>query len=174
MLALLADLLTLSRIGAAGILIWLGISSGASGLGAASLVTVLAWTTDQLDGWVARRSLTPTRLGAWDFPIDAAFYAGIVTYLILAGFVPAVVALGFVVLALIAWAVTRRKAVGVLALRIVDLACAAVVFDHAPRIGLFLLGWTAVLAVIYRRRLAERVPRWVAELQGLVKRRRGI
>ena len=86
---------------------------------------------------MARRSLTPTRLRAWDFPIDAALYAGIVAYLILAGFVPAVVALGFVALALVAWSVTCRKAVGVLALRIVDLACAAVVFDHAPRIGLF-------------------------------------
>ena len=172
MLALLADLLTLSRIGAAGILIWLGISFGASGLGAASLVTVLAWTTDQLDGWVSGRSVTPTRLGAWDFPIDAAFYAGIVTYLILAGFVPPVAALGFVMLALIAWAVTRRKAVGVLALRIVYPTCAAIIFDHAPRIGLFLLGWTAALAMIYRRRLSERVPRWVADLQAVKGRRK--
>ena len=171
MLAVIADLLTLSRIAAAGILAWLGMTAGATGLGAAALVTVLAWTTDQLDGWMARRSPTPTRLGPYDFPIDVVFYAGIVTYLITAGFVPPAVSLGFVVLAVIAWLVTRRKAVGLLALRIIDLTCAAVIFRHASVIGILLLVWVSVLAVIYRRRLAERVPRWLVELRSAVRRR---
>jgi phosphatidylglycerophosphate synthase len=173
MLAIVADLLTLSRVAAAGILVWLGITAGASGVGAAALVTVLAWTTDQLDGWVARRSPTPTRLGPYDFPIDVVFYAGIVTYMTTAGFVPLGVSLGFVVLAVIAWLVTRRKAVGILALRIVDLTCAAVIFRYAPAIGVLLLVWVAALAVIYRRRLAERVPRWLVELRSTIRGRQG-
>jgi hypothetical protein len=122
---------------------------------------------------VARRSPTPTRLGPYDFPIDVAFYAGVVTYLITAGFVPLAATLGFVVLAVIACLVTRRKAVGILALRIVDLTCAAVIFRYAPAIGIVLLGWVAVLAVIYRRRLAERVPRWLCELRSVVRGRHG-
>ena len=51
--ALIADLLTFSRILAAGILVWLGLTEGASALPAAVLVVVLGWTTDQLDGWFA-------------------------------------------------------------------------------------------------------------------------
>ena len=60
--ALIADLLTLSRILAACVLVWLGLTGGASALPAAVLTVVLGWTTDQLDGWFARRSPTTTRL----------------------------------------------------------------------------------------------------------------
>ena len=74
--AVIADLLTLSRVVAAGALLWLGLTSGASALPAAALVVVLGWTTDQLDGWFARRSPTPTRLKDSDFCVDLIFYAG--------------------------------------------------------------------------------------------------
>lgn len=165
MYALLADLLTLSRVIAAGLLIWLGLVHGASQLPMAVLVTVLAWTTDQLDGWAARRSSKPTRLGPYDFPIDAAFYLGILGYLVAAGFLPAAPALAFLVGASIAWLTTRRKAVGVLCLRLVDLFAAWVIFSQQPLLGVAVVGWLLILAVIYRQRLAERVPRWLNDIR---------
>ena len=173
MFALIADLLTLSRVVAAGVLIWLGVTGGASALPAAAFVVVLGWTTDQLDGWVARRTSTPTRLGDCDFLVDLIFYAGILAYLALARFFPAWLVAGFVVLCSAAWLLTRRKAVIVLCLRIVDVTCGVIVFIHAPVIGLVLVVWAAVLAVVYRRRLAVRVPRWIDDLRSLWRGRAG-
>lgn len=170
MFAWIADLLTFSRLIAAAILVWLGLG-GPETLSTAILVAVLAWFTDQLDGWAARRATTPTRLAPYDFPIDTTLYAGTLAYLTLAGFLPELPVLGFVALAAAVWVATRRKAVAVLCLRLVDLACAVVLFTHRPLIGWALVGWLAVLAVIYRRRLAERVPRWLGELARLARAR---
>jgi phosphatidylglycerophosphate synthase len=167
MTATIADLLTLSRVVAAGILLWLGTTGGAAALPVAVLVTVLGWTTDQLDGWVARRSATPTRLKDWDFRIDVVFYAGILAYLVTARFLPAWLAAGFVALSSVAWLLTCRKAVVVLCLRIVDVACGVVIFTNMPIVGFMMLAWLALLAVIYRRRLAERVPKWCGDLRNL-------
>jgi phosphatidylglycerophosphate synthase len=165
MYALIADLLTFSRILAAGVLVWLGWTGGAPALPAAVLTIVLGWTTDQLDGWFARRSPTPTRLKDSDFYVDLIFYAGILAYLTLARFLPAWLVAGFVILGGVAWLLTRRKAVVVPCLRIIDVACGVIIFRNVPVIGFMLVAWAVVLAVVYRRRLAERVPRWWDDLR---------
>lgn len=173
MFALIADLLTLSRVLVAGFLAWLGLTAGASALPAAVLVIVLGWTTDQLDGWFARRSPTPTRLKDCDFQVDIVFYAGILIYGTAAGFLPVWLAAGFVILGAAAWLLTRRKSVMILCLRIIDLACGVLLFIYLPAAGFVLLAWLILLAVIYRRRLADRVPRWWRELRDLWRRKPG-
>ncbi len=172
MYAMLADLLTLSRIAAAGVLAWLGFARGREALPAAVLVLVAAWTTDQLDGWAARRAGVPTHLGRYDFVFDLILYAGVLTYLAAARFVPAWLAATFVIVSAAALLLARRKAVIVLCLRLLDLTAAALLFAHQPRIGAVMLAWLAVLAIIYRRRLAERVPAWARELTQMVSGRR--
>lgn len=169
MIAILADLLTSLRVVAASALVWLGLSRGAAGLTPAVWITVAGWTTDQLDGWVARRSPTPTRLGRYDFHVDVTFYAGILAYLVTARLLPWLLVAAFLGLALLAWVATRRKAVAVLCLRLVDLAATVIIFRHAPRLGWGLLVWAAVLGVIYRKRLAQRVPRWLADLRAVAR-----
>ena len=171
--ALIADLLTLSRVVAAGVLCCLGLTGGASALPAAALVIVLGWTTDQFDGWFARRSPAPTRLKDHDFYVDLIFYVGILAYLSLARFLPAWAVAGFVTLGGAAWLLTRKKAVVVLCLRIIDVAYGVIIFMYAPVIGFVLVGWLVVLAVVYRRRLAERVPKWYGDLRGLWRGRVG-
>ena len=163
--ALIADLLTLSRVVAAGVLLWLGLTGGASALPAAALVVVLGWTTDQLDGWFARRSPTPTRLKDSDFYVDLIFYAGILAYLALARFFPAWLVAGFVILGGAAWLLTRRKAVVVLCLRIIDVALRRHHLHESACRRLHVGRMAVVLAVVYRRRLAERVPRWWGDLR---------
>lgn len=172
MYALLADCLTLSRVFASGILAWLGLAYGREKLTVAALILLVAWTTDQLDGWAARRSKTPTRLGHYDFVFDLTLYPGILIYLVAAGFVPVGPVVAFVILSLVAWLPTRRKAVAVLCIRFVDLTTAVVLLTYQPRIGLLMLAWLAALGVIYRRRLAERVPRWFRELSQVAHGRR--
>ena len=172
MYAMLADLLTLSRIAAAGVLAWLGFARGKEALPAAVLVLVAAWTTDQLDGWAARRAGVPTRLGRYDFVFDLILYAGVLTYLTAAGFVPVGMAAAFVIVSAGALLLARRKAVLVLCLRLLDLAAAALLFTHQPRIGAVVLAWLAALALLYRRRLAERVPAWARDLIQMFSGRR--
>jgi phosphatidylglycerophosphate synthase len=173
MFALTADLLTLSRVLAAGVLVWLGLTGGASALPAAVAVTMLGWTTDQLDGWFARRSPTPTRLKDCDFQVDLIYYAGVLVYLAAAAFLPIWLVAGFVILSLVAWLLTRRKAVVILFLRLIDLACGIVIFIYLPAAGFVLLAWLTLLAVLYRRRLVERVPRWWGDLRDLWRGRAG-
>ena len=114
---------------------------------------------------VPRRSPTPTRLKDSDFYVDLIFYAGILAYLTLARFFPAWLVAGFVILGGAAWLLTRRKAVVILCLRIIDVACGVIIFRNVPVIGFMLVVWAVVLAVVYRRRLAERVPRWWGDLR---------
>jgi hypothetical protein len=173
MSALIADLLTFSRILAAGVLVWLGLTGGASALPVAVLVVMLGWTTDQLDGWFARRSPTPTRLKNSDFQVDLIFYAGILAYLALACFLPTWLVAGFVSLGGAAWLLTRKRAVVILCLRIIDVACGVIIFMNLPVVGLMLVVWLVALAVTYRRRLAERVPRWWGDLRNAWHRRTG-
>jgi CDP-alcohol phosphatidyltransferase len=167
MLAVAADLLTFSRLIAAGILLWLGLQ-GPQTLPMAILVGVLAWTTDQLDGWAARRASTPTHLAPADFAIDSVLYACTLAYLVITGFVPAAPAIAFIALSLGLWSIYRRKAIAILCVRLIDLLSAVVIFKHVPLIGVLLVGWVAVLAILYRHRVVERVPRWLAELARLV------
>jgi phosphatidylglycerophosphate synthase len=173
MFALIADLLTLSRVLAAGVLVWLGLTGGASELPVAVLVVMLGWTTDQLDGLFARRSPKPTRLKDYDFQVDIVFYAGILVYGAAAGFLPIWLIVAFVGLTTAAGLLTRRKAVVVLSLRIIDLTCGVIIFVYLPAAGFVLLAWAGLLAVLYRRRLAERVPKWWGDMCDLWRSRAG-
>lgn len=169
MFAFLADALTFSRLIAAALLIWLGLQDAP--LASAVVVSVLAWATDMLDGWAARHATTPTRLAPYDFAIDTVLYAGILAYLTLVHYLPVLGVLSFAVLAVIASLVLQGKAVKILAVRLIDLAGAVVVFIHEPVLGWLIVLWLAVMSLVYRRRLAERVPLWLAELARLAGKR---
>jgi len=169
MFALAADLLTLCRVAAAAILVWLGASYGAASLSAAMAVTLGAWISDQLDGWAARRADRPTRLGRYDFAVDTIYYAGILIYAALAGFLPPIVVAGIAALVAGAWLATQRKAVVVICVRIIDLLCLTVLFIYRPWLVAPVLIWLGLSAWIYRRRLVERSRLWWAEMTSLVK-----
>jgi hypothetical protein len=91
-------------------------------------------------------------------------YGATLAYLVLAGYVPALPVALFVVIAISLSVIVRRKAVDVLAVRVIDLLCAVIIFRHRPQIGFLLVIWAVMLAVIYRRRVTQRVPQWFIEL----------
>jgi phosphatidylglycerophosphate synthase len=164
MMAVLADALTFSRVFFALALVWLG-TQGPETLPVAVLTVMLAWTTDQLDGWAARRSTTPTRLAHYDFVIDATLYAGILTYIGLAGFLSPALLGVFVAALILLWLISgRRKAVANLGVRTLDLLFAGVLFVHTRWLALLVAVWLLALGLLYRHRLAARVPAWWREL----------
>lgn len=107
----LADLLTLSRVIIALIIISLAWLGPAAYLSVVILVLVGA-VTDIFDGRVARRYLDEGRegrLGKYDLDVDTFFVLCIVGYLAISGIVPGAVGLGWVGLALIAAILFKRN-----------------------------------------------------------------
>ncbi len=173
MLSVVADILTASRVLAAVVLVWLAFQ-GPGSLTAALVTGLLAWMTDQLDGWAARRSDVPTRLGRYDFIIDATLYGATLAYLGIAGFVPAWAVVAYAVIGLIIVLAFRRKAMAVLVVRLIDLAVLFVMIMNRPQFLLVVLLWLVLSGVMYRRRIRERVPRWAGEVARLTGLRRRV
>lgn len=96
----LADILTASRFCLAWVLLWLGISRGAEALPTAAIILVIAWITDVLDGPFARKDLSMRRtwIGDHDLETDISVSLGVLTYLVLGGYVAAWLAVGYVII----------------------------------------------------------------------------
>jgi phosphatidylglycerophosphate synthase len=96
-----ADGLTSVRLFLGIGLIWLGMSHGEAAFPLAAILLMLSWTTDALDGPVARRSglQYQTWIGDHDLEIDMFVGLGVLLYLYFGGFIVLVVTLVY----LVAW-----------------------------------------------------------------------
>lgn len=106
MAALVADALTAFRFCLALYLVWVGFSSSdrVSALTLIVYALLLGWTADILDGWFARKSNSPTRLGHFDFPLDMVMVAGSMLGITALGFIPAkLTAVYFAVAVALVW-----------------------------------------------------------------------
>lgn len=84
-----ADILTATRLLLAIFILLLGLFVGQEALGTVMMVHLLAWTTDILDGPLARRD-TSGRSTWWDdkdFPVDALLVLALFLYLTVSGFI---------------------------------------------------------------------------------------
>jgi phosphatidylglycerophosphate synthase len=86
---LLADILTVSRIFIAAAIIALGFLHGAEALPVVVWLTIAAWTSDVLDGALARLSRIQRRtwIGDQDLIFDMVIGAALLIYMTAAGFV---------------------------------------------------------------------------------------
>lgn len=112
-----ADLLTFSRGLLALALVWLGLTQGASGLPLAVYLLLLSWTSDSLDGPIARRDKHRVRtwIGDHDLEVDMAVSGGILVYMVSSGLLDATVAVTYVVAwALIFWRWGLARSLGML------------------------------------------------------------
>jgi cardiolipin synthase len=93
-----ADVLTFIRAFISFLFVWLGLTQGVEGLPHAILFLTLAWTTDALDGPLARRSSVSYRswIGDHDLEVDMLVSAGLLGYLWTTGFVSTLVAVIYV------------------------------------------------------------------------------
>jgi phosphatidylglycerophosphate synthase len=112
-----ADLLTYLRGFLALALVWLGLTQGAAALSMAVYLLLLSWTSDSLDGPMARRSsrVYQTWIGDHDLEIDMAVSGGLLVYLVAAGFLdPPAAALYAISWALIFWRWGLARSLGML------------------------------------------------------------
>ncbi len=97
----IADTLTAGRFLLALVIFWLGLEVGQSALPTVTLVLVLGWVSDLLDGALARRALKRrhTWLGDNDLSVDVCVALGLLYYLTLSRYVSPAVALSYVLIA---------------------------------------------------------------------------
>lgn len=152
-----ADVLTASRFAAALTLIGIGLAWGARALIPAVILSLVAWSTDSIDGALARKDPNwhPTWIGEQDVLFDAALALGILAYFVLSGLFPARIAL----LWLGAWGVlfllTRARAVLLLALGGMDGMVLWSTFRANRDLGWIVVGWMVIVAFLDRRRFRQ-------------------
>ena len=83
-----ADFITYTRLLLLIVFIWLGLAYGADGLPLAALIMIYSWTSDSIDGTLARRSsrVYHTWIGDHDLEVDMLVSIGLFIYMLLAGF----------------------------------------------------------------------------------------
>jgi len=83
-----ADIITFTRALLLLGFTWLGVTHGAGGLPVAIILMFYSWTSDMLDGLLARRSSRSYRtwLGDHDLEVDMAVALGLLIYMLCSGF----------------------------------------------------------------------------------------
>lgn len=172
---MLADTLTLSRLVLFCGFLWLGLEDGSSRLPVAITLLILSWTTDSFDGPIARRShgQVSTWLGDHDLEVDMLVSMGVLVFLLLSGFVEALLVSVYVILwALIFWRYGTYRSLGMLFQAPIYAWFIVISMREAPSVGVWMLVWIA-LAVLFTwpRFLREIIPDFLSEMKGIVARK---
>lgn len=169
----IADTITAVRAVIALTLLWLGWEYGAESLPVVVWLMLIDWTGDSLDGAVARcnRPLYHSWVGDHDLGVDILVAAGLLGYLVYAGFVMPLVA-GLYVLTwfLILWHWQMPRTLGMLCQAPVYGWFVVVAVYHMPTVGVWLLVWIIVaMSVTWPRFPQEIVPNFLAGMRHLRK-----
>lgn len=146
-----ADLITMVRALLALFLAWLGLSQGAAGLPLAIWTMIIDWSGDALDGPIARRSRVfyHTWIGDHDLQIDMLISAGLLAYMLSAGFVEVWVAgVYLLVWLLIFWRWGAASVLGMLFQAPIYGWFVWVAMREVPAIGMWLIVWMVAALVV--------------------------
>jgi cardiolipin synthase len=170
----LADILTGARSMLGLYLVWLGLRGGPEAMTAAALTLLVAWTTDVLDGPLARRD--PRGIHTWigdhDLEVDVMVALGVWIYLTLSGFLSPQLAVAYVLAAVAAlWRFgSVHLAWGVQAVPYGAMIWTA--WRVVPLYGLLLVGWvTLVVIATWPRFLRHTVPDFLSGMRDLWRKR---
>lgn len=155
-----ADLLTASRAFLGLYLIWLGFSGGTEGLPLAVWVLIAAWTSDCLDGPIARRSgfAGSTWIGDHDLEADITVSIGLMFYLLVGGFVsPWMGAFYCLVWILVILRYSLPRSLGMLFQAPIYGWFIWIANVQVPEVGRWLLVWIFVIVVLTWPRFPKEV-----------------
>lgn len=164
----LADGLTASRALIAVAMVLLGFE-GKKALPAVVWLTILGWTTDILDGRLARRAKEKksTWLGDHDFQFDMMMVLAILAYLALAGFVSMRLALIYTAIAAVVIAYFRSKSVTELFMFIILIAQMAITYRETPQMAYIYLFWIVAALLLDWRRFTQVVSEFIENMRRL-------
>jgi len=144
-----ADILTATRLLLAIFILLLGLFVGREALGTVMMVHLLAWTTDILDGRLARRD-TSGKSTWWDdkdFPIDALLVLALFLYLTLSGFLLPGFAIVYLSLAIILLLLFRSQQVAMSFMFPILALTLYLALREAPVWGWATIAWCVVALV---------------------------
>lgn len=164
----LPDLLTTSRGIIAVVIALLGLV-GPRALEVVILLIVAGWTTDILDGRIARHySKEATWVGEREFAFDMVMVLGGLCYLVLAGFVPLTPAAAYVGVAALFIAYFRSKMVTMsFAFPIVALPL-VIAYFNARRAAWIFIAWIVLALLFDWRRFKGVVLEFIANAKALL------
>jgi phosphatidylglycerophosphate synthase len=169
-----ADFLTLLRASLTLFLAWLGLIVGADGLLVAAVILMVSWTSDALDGPIARRSRVQyhTWLGDHDLLVDIVFSVGLLLYMVEAGFVEWVIgviyALGWLFV-FCYWGILRSP--GMLFQAPIFGWFIWITILHATPFGMALLVWIVLAVIITWPRFPRQViPEFLGGMGAFLKK----
>jgi phosphatidylglycerophosphate synthase len=169
-----ADILTFVRAMVAFALAWLGISQGTAGLPVAAWLLLLSWTTDALDGPIARRSSVQyhTWLGDHDLQVDMAVAAGLLIYMLEAGYVNLLVGAAYTLLwVLFFWQHGVLRSPAMLFQAPIDGWFIYLALTYSPVHGWLIVTWIAVTVVATWPRFPDEVIPGFLEGMRLLKKK---
>jgi len=164
------DLLTASRGLIAGAIVSLGFV-GPAALEAVIALTMLGWTTDILDGRLARRcGKEPSWIGEREFAFDMMLVFSGLCYLVMAGFVPFTPAAVYVAVAAVCVAFFRSKSVTMsFATPLVALPL-VIAYLNARQAAWGYLVWIALALLLDWRRFKGVVAQFIANYKAVARR----
>jgi len=170
-----ADVLTSLRVLIGFLLVLLGLKEGQSGLPLASLLLLLAWITDLLDGPLARLDkVRPTTwIGQRDLEADLIGAGGLWLYLWLSGFLSTALGAGYFILScLLLWRTgSMYVGWGIQVLPFSTMILKA--FIHVRPFGLMLIAWVFIIVIATWPRLPrEKAPEFIRGIAALLKRQK--
>lgn len=157
---ILADLLTLSRLVGGVALAFVPWETVADALQKLVVCSLVLWTTDAVDGRMARRSGLPASwLGEREIVVDAALALGVAAALVRSGYVSGGFLTVWLALCLTLYIIRPVDTILLIFMVPLHLALPVLAFVHRlPEFKLFLL-WVAAMALANRTRL-----KWVIEV----------
>lgn len=161
----IADLLTYFRVIVALVLVWLGLEWGEGALPVAIWTMIASWTSDSLDGPLARRSKVQYRtwIGDHDLEVDMLVSVGLVIYMLASGFVSLQATLVYVLIwGIIFWRFGNFRSLGMLFQAPIYAWFILIAMQLAPADGIWMIGWIlAALIITWPRFPKEVVPGFI-------------
>jgi cardiolipin synthase len=168
----IADILTSVRALVGVLILWEGICCGAAALGAASLLLLLAWATDLMDGPLARHD--PRHIQTWigehDLEADISVALGVWLFLGLGGYISLTIAIGYLALCAALLLATRSRHMG-WAVQAIPYATIILVDLSMPQFrtyGILLVAWViGVVIVTWPRFPQKTLPEFLNGMKNL-------
>ncbi len=154
-----ADILTASRLFIAGVILYLGKTQSSEALTSVSLLCLLGWTTDTIDGHLARKSFPShnSLIGRNDRAVDFIMIFSGWLYLIASGFLPKGKAGIYTLGAFLTVLHFRSKLVLTTVEIIPAIAIPITTLKYEPRLGLVWILWALSAAVLDHKRVKVRI-----------------
>jgi cardiolipin synthase len=166
-----ADLLTYFRAVVALALIWLGLTQGVNSLPLAVSLLLFSWTSDSLDGPIARRDShrKHTWIGDHDLQVDMAVSGGVLVYMVAADLLdPSVAGIYAVAWGLIFWRWGQGRSLGMLVQAPIYGWFIWVAVRDARSAGQWLIVWiVAAIIVTWPRFPKEVVPDFLKGMRSI-------